>query len=62
MNAQLEINELLTKPDIANQARVCPRTVDYWMKQGWLPFLKLGKSVRFLPADFQKFIESRRVK
>ncbi len=53
---------LLTKRDVASQARVSPRTVDYWMKRGWLPVIKLGSAVRFLPADFQRFIEAHRVK
>jgi len=52
----------LTKRNVASQARVSPRTVDYWMKRGWLPVIKLGSAVRFLPADFQRFIESHRVK
>ena len=53
---------LLTKRDLASMAKVYPRTIDNWMARGWLPFLKLGKSVRFLPSDVQKFIESHRVK
>jgi Helix-turn-helix domain len=53
---------LLTKQDIARQARVCPRTVDYWVSRGSLPVIKLGAAVRFLPADFEKFIEAHRVK
>jgi excisionase family DNA binding protein len=38
---------LLTKTDLAERLRVKPRTVDNWMAEGRLPFLKLGKTVRF---------------
>jgi excisionase family DNA binding protein len=38
---------LLTKLDLAERLRVKPRTVDNWMVEGRLPFLKLGKTVRF---------------
>jgi excisionase family DNA binding protein len=38
---------LLTKTDLAERLRVKPRTVDNWMAAGRLPFLKVGKTVRF---------------
>ena len=38
---------LLTKTDLADRLRVKPRTIDNWMAEGRLPFLKLGKTVRF---------------
>ena len=38
---------LLTKIDLAERLRVKPRTVDNWMAAGRLPFLKVGKTVRF---------------
>ena len=38
---------LLTKIDLVERLRVKPRTVDNWMAEGRLPFLKVGKTVRF---------------
>lgn len=58
---QQQSQVLLTKRDVASQARVCLRTVDYWIKNG-LPVIKLRAAVRVLPADFEKFIEAHRVK
>jgi excisionase family DNA binding protein len=55
------ITQMLTKVDVAKQARVCRRTVDYWIKTKRLPFIKLGKAVRFLPANLEKFILSQRI-
>tara|TARA_B000000609_G_C24110384_1_gene313597 strand:+ start:93 stop:296 length:204 start_codon:yes stop_codon:yes gene_type:complete len=38
---------LLTKAQLAEKMCVKPRTIDNWMKVGWLPYLKIGKAVRF---------------
>ena len=38
---------LLTKDQLAEKMCVKPRTIDNWMKVGWLPYLKIGKTVRF---------------
>ena len=43
-----ELLELLTKPEAANLCRVSSRTLDEWMRKGFLPFCKLPTgSVRF---------------
>lgn len=54
--------QLLTRPDIARSTRSCLRSVDNWINWGWLPCIKIGKSVRIHPSDFEKFLNSRRVK
>ena len=38
---------LLTKPEVAKRVRKSKRTIDLWMRQGKLPYIKLGKSVLF---------------
>jgi len=58
---KVQIAELLTKRDVAQQAKVCARTVDNWIIDHRLPFIKLGSAVRFLQSDVQKFIEEHRV-
>jgi excisionase family DNA binding protein len=40
-------SRLYTKIEIAKLLRKSPRTVDIWMADGTLPFLKVGKSVLF---------------
>jgi len=53
--------QLLRKKDLVRLHKVCERTVNYWIDRGWLPYIKLGKSVRFLPSDVEEFIKSRRI-
>ena len=43
--------EYLTKQQVAQRLNVSARTVDNLMKRGLLPYHKLGRLVRFLPAD-----------
>jgi hypothetical protein len=51
---------VLTKPELATKLRRSARTVDSWMKQGKLPYFKLGKSVLFRwPDVLQKLNEFR---
>ena len=53
---------LLTKRELASKLKIAPRTLDLWMRQRRLPFLKIGKSVRFRLADvFQKLNDQYRV-
>ena len=42
---------LLLKPELARRLRRSPRTVDLWMRQGKLPYLKIGKTVLFRWPD-----------
>jgi hypothetical protein len=42
---------LLVKRELAIKLRRSPRTVDQWMRQGKLPYLKIGKSVLFRWPD-----------
>ena len=53
---------LLTKADVARRGNCCPRMVSYWMARGELPFIRLTpRMVRFLAADVEAFLQSRRV-
>jgi excisionase family DNA binding protein len=40
-------DRLLNKKQMAELLNVTPRSVDNWMKRGLLPYLKIGRSVRF---------------
>ena len=42
-SAELYIDKL----EVGRRMTVRPRTVDRWMKQGRLPYYKLGRAVRF---------------
>jgi predicted DNA-binding transcriptional regulator AlpA len=55
--------KLFNKPRIGRRYEVSQRTVDNWMKDGILPYHKLGpKCVRFDPAECDKAIAKFRVK
>lgn len=39
--------ELLTKCELAKQCKCSVRTIDNWMRLGVIPYLKVGRCVRF---------------
>jgi excisionase family DNA binding protein len=46
---------LLRKRELAEKLAISKRTLDVWMQKGRIPFLKVGRSVRFrLPDVLQK--------
>ena len=45
------VPEYLTKQQVAQRLNISLRTVDSLMKRGVLPYHKLGRLVRFQPAD-----------
>lgn len=57
-----QIDELLTKQGLRPKLKVSIRTVDEWMKQGRLPYIKIGKAVRFRWSDVVAHLERFRVK
>ena len=38
---------VLTKRELAARFRVSGRTIDNWMKRGYLPYIRIGRNVRF---------------
>ena len=58
---KLQTTELLTKRDVMRRASASLRTVDYWLQRGVIPYVKLGKLVRFVPDDVEKFIQAHRI-
>ncbi len=57
----MSTENLLGKQDIAERLSVSRREVDYLIAARAIPFIKIGRCVRFLAADVERFIESRRV-
>ena len=53
--------ELLDKRSVARVLRISQRTLDNRIAAGTIPFVKIGKVVRFIPSDIQQFIASHRV-
>jgi len=52
---------LLTKKDVMRIFGVTERTVNRLMETGKLPYIKLGRAVRFDPKDVQSLIERQKV-
>ena len=52
---------LHTKRELAVRLRRSPRTVDLWMRQGKLPYLKIGKTVLFRWPDVLEKLSAYRV-
>jgi excisionase family DNA binding protein len=61
---QRMIDPLLNKREIAQRLRFSVRSVDGWMKRGLIPYLKIGRSVRFRWSEVERHLgalESRGV-
>ncbi|HWX16596.1 MAG TPA: helix-turn-helix domain-containing protein [Chthoniobacterales bacterium] len=52
---------LLTKRELAPKLKRSVRTVDCWMRQGKLPYIKLNKTVLFRWGDVLEKLASFRV-
>jgi excisionase family DNA binding protein len=48
---------LLTKGQCAEYCQVRIRTIDNWMKRGFIPYYKIGKAVRFRIEDVLAFLD-----
>jgi excisionase family DNA binding protein len=55
------MGELLDEKAVAKRLGVEQKTLQAWRSRGsTLPFLKIGRLVKYAPEDVQQFIESRR--
>jgi predicted DNA-binding transcriptional regulator AlpA len=53
--------DLLVKRQVAAKIQRSVRTVDAWMRQGKLPYLKIGKTVLFRWPDVLEKLQQFRV-
>jgi excisionase family DNA binding protein len=60
-NANLASDALLTKRELAPKLKRSRRTIDVWMRQGKLPYFKLGKTVLFRWPDVLEKLNAYRV-
>ena len=54
-------DDLLNKWELAHKLHVSKRTVDSYMKRGWLTYIRLGKTIRFRWSDVIKKLGELRV-
>ena len=52
---------LLRKRELAEKLAISKRTLDVWMSKGRIPFLKVGRSVRFRLSDVLEKLNTYRV-
>jgi excisionase family DNA binding protein len=52
---------LLRKRELAEKLAISKRTLDVWMAKGRIPFLKVGRSVRFRLSDVLEKLQTYRV-
>jgi hypothetical protein len=55
--ADTESIRLLTEQKLADHLMICRRQLYNWRMAGLIPYLKLGKAVRFRPTDVQAALE-----
>ena len=51
---------LLTPREAARALAVCERTLWSWTRRGELPAVRIGRAVRYDPADLHVFIARRK--
>jgi excisionase family DNA binding protein len=54
-------DDLLIKREVAAKLRRSVRTIDAWMREGKLPYFKVGRTVRFRWSDVLKKLADYRV-
>lgn len=52
--------DLLTKPEAAERLRVSVRTIDRYIHDGYVPVVRLGRTVRIRRADLDALINAFR--
>jgi len=51
--------QYLDKQAAAALLGISPRSLDIWMSRGLVPYLKIGRTVRFVPADLHEHLTTR---
>jgi len=59
MSIEISRGELLKKGQLAKKLNLSQRTVENFMRRGWIPYVKIGKSVRFCLADVLATLKER---
>ena len=52
--------QYITKTEMAVRMKVTTRTIDAWMAKGFVPFRKIGRTVRFHWPEVQDHLIARR--
>lgn len=55
------VNNLLDKPQLGELLHVSVKTLDKWVCDREIPFVKVGRLVRFRPEEIDAWLDERRV-
>ncbi len=51
------MERLMTAKQVSELIEVRPSTIYHWVQEGFIPYVKLGKCVRFKKADLFRWID-----
>ncbi len=61
-NTSMDVScELLTVPQLANELGLSRQTIYQYVAARKIPFIKIGKSVRFRPGEISDWIDGQRI-
>ena len=62
VDPEVHLQELLTTEEVATLTGLSTETLSQWRSQKrGIPYLKIGRTVRYDPADVQSYLEGCRV-
>ena len=50
---------LFTKKEMAAYFSITERTIESWMRRSYIPFIKIGQSVRFRMASVLQYVDNK---
>jgi excisionase family DNA binding protein len=52
-------HRLMTKRQLAEYFRITERTIEVWMRRRYIPYIKIGQSVRFRVASVLRYVDDK---
>ena len=59
MKLEAPRRELLKKQQLAEALNISTRSIENYMRRGWIPFVRVGRCVRFCLSDVLETLKSR---
>jgi hypothetical protein len=59
MKTETPNGELLKKGQLAKALNISPRSIENYMARGWVPYVRVGRCVRFDLADVLATLKAR---
>jgi len=55
------MSKVLTKEEVAAVCRVDAKTIQWWTRRRTMPFVKIGRTIRYIEEDINRWVEKQRV-